>query len=87
MKILFVPFAPSLAHITRCLSVAETMKSEGNDCFFAVGIEGKNIIEKAGFGLAVVPEVDSETFKKEDGRSLTAPDELLQMLEIIEVLE
>jgi UDP:flavonoid glycosyltransferase YjiC (YdhE family) len=67
MKILFIPFAPSLAHMTRCLSIAETMKAEKNDCFFAVGIEGKNFIEKAGFNLSIVPEVDSDTFKNDRG--------------------
>ncbi len=67
MKILFVPFTPSLAHMTRCLSIAETMKAENNECLFAVGIEGKNFIEKAGFPTYIIPEVDSETFKNDRG--------------------
>jgi len=67
MKILFVPFTPSLAHITRCLSVAGTMKAENNDCLFAVGVEGKDFIEKAGFTVSIVPEITSETFKNGRG--------------------
>jgi UDP:flavonoid glycosyltransferase YjiC (YdhE family) len=67
MKILFIPFTPSLAHMTRCLSIAETMRDEKNECLFAGGKEGKEFIEKAGFKFSVVPEVDTNTFKKDRG--------------------
>ena len=67
MKILFLPFTPSLAHITRCLSIADTMKANNHNCLFAVGTEGKEFINKAGYHAAIVPEIDSETFKKSKG--------------------
>ena len=67
MRILFIPFTPSLAHMTRCLSVAETMKAEKNECLFAIGIEGKEFIEKAGFNCTEIPEIDSVTFKNSRG--------------------
>jgi UDP:flavonoid glycosyltransferase YjiC (YdhE family) len=67
MKILFVPFAPSLAHMTRCLSIAENLNSAGNSCLFAIGSEGKDFIEKAGFKTVFLPEIDSLTFKNDRG--------------------
>jgi UDP:flavonoid glycosyltransferase YjiC (YdhE family) len=67
MKILFIPFTPSLAHITRCLSIADTMRADHHDCRFAVGIEGKDFITKAGYNVVIVPEIDSATFKTSNG--------------------
>jgi UDP:flavonoid glycosyltransferase YjiC (YdhE family) len=67
VKILFIPFTPSLAHMTRCLSIAETMKMEHAECLFAVGTEGRDFIEKAGFPINIIPEIDSDTFKNDRG--------------------
>lgn len=67
MRILFIPFTPSLAHMTRCLSIADTMKAYNHDCMFAVGVEGKDFITKAGYNVSIVPEIDSTTFKNSNG--------------------
>jgi UDP:flavonoid glycosyltransferase YjiC (YdhE family) len=67
MKILFIPFTPSLAHMTRCLSIAETLKAKDNECMFAIGTEGKDFIEKAGFSTKTIPEIDTESFKNDRG--------------------
>jgi MGT family glycosyltransferase len=67
MKILLVPFAPSLAHITRCLSVAESMKARGHDCRFALGSEGEGIIRKAGFTTYLLPDISGEVFRNVKG--------------------
>jgi UDP:flavonoid glycosyltransferase YjiC (YdhE family) len=36
---LFVPFAPSLAHVSRCLAVAKAWRERGHRAVFAVGPE------------------------------------------------
>ena len=88
MKILLAPFAPSLAHITRCLLIAERLKDEKHECLFVVGVEGKNVIEKAGFKTVPVPEVDSVTFRKDRGWKWLTKDyfreNLLAELQIID---
>ena len=67
MKTLFFPFAPSLAHLTRCLSLAETLQGLNHECLFAVGPEGKSLVEKAGYVTRCVPEVESAVFKNSRG--------------------
>jgi len=47
--------------------MAETMKAKGDECMFAIGTEGKDFIEKAGFRTKTIPEIDSESFKNDRG--------------------
>ncbi len=73
MKSLFVPFAPSLAHVSRCLAVAEAWRSRGHDALFAVGEERAEMVRQAGFETRSLPEVPGRTFRADRGwRWLTA---------------
>ena len=57
MSSLFVPFAPSLAHVSRCLAVAEAWCTQGHTAMFAVGTERVKMVKKAGFEAHPLPEV------------------------------
>jgi MGT family glycosyltransferase len=73
MKSLFVPFAPSLAHVSRCLAVAEAWRSRGHDAIFAIGEERAEMVRQAGFETRSVPEVPGRIFRTDRGwRWLTA---------------
>jgi MGT family glycosyltransferase len=73
MKSLFVPFAPSLAHVSRCLAVAEAWRSRGHDAVFAIGDERAELVCQAGFETRSLPEVPGQTFRADRGwRWLTA---------------
>jgi UDP:flavonoid glycosyltransferase YjiC (YdhE family) len=63
MKALFVPFAPSLAHVSRCLAVAEAWRAKGHTALFAVGAERDALVRSAGFDTRPVPEVAGEVFR------------------------
>jgi len=67
MKALFVPFAPSLAHVSRCLAVAEAWRKRGHTATFAVGVERVALVEAAGFNTFPVPEVTGEVFRTDRG--------------------
>ena len=52
MKALFVPFASSLAHVSRCLAVAEAWRAKGHTAIFAVGPEQADLVcGAAGAGV------------------------------------
>jgi UDP:flavonoid glycosyltransferase YjiC (YdhE family) len=73
MKGLFVPFAPSLAHVSRCLAVAEACRARGHTAVFAVGPERVPMVQEAGFEVHPVPEVSGAVFRTDRGfRWLTA---------------
>jgi UDP:flavonoid glycosyltransferase YjiC (YdhE family) len=73
MKALFVPFAPSLAHMSRCLAVAEAWRARGHTAVFAAGPERTAMVQAAGFDLHPVPEVPGAVFRSDRGfRWLTA---------------
>jgi len=63
LKALFVPFAPSLAHVSRCLAVAEAWRARGHSALFAVGPEKESLVRAAGFDTRPLPEVSAETFR------------------------
>jgi MGT family glycosyltransferase len=67
MKALFVPFAPSLAHVSRCLAVAEAWKRAGHTAIFAVGEERSEMVRGAGFDARSLPEVPGGVFRKDRG--------------------
>jgi UDP:flavonoid glycosyltransferase YjiC (YdhE family) len=67
MKALFVPFAPSLAHVSRCLAVAEAWRAQGYTAMFAVGTERVQMVKKAGFVAHPLPEVPGEVFRTGQG--------------------
>ncbi len=67
MRALFVPFAPSLAHVSRCLAVAEAWRSRGHTAFFAIGEERMEMVRKAGFETRPVPEVPGRIFRTDQG--------------------
>jgi len=64
MKALFVPFAPSLAHVSRCLAVAEAWRARGHTALFAVGPERRDMVERAGFEARSLPEVPAAVFRR-----------------------
>jgi UDP:flavonoid glycosyltransferase YjiC (YdhE family) len=73
MKALFIPFAPSLAHVSRCLAVAEAWRARGHTAAFAIGPERTAMVQAAGFDPHPVPEVPSAVFRSDQGlRWLTA---------------
>ena len=57
MKALFVPFAPSLAHVSRCLAVAEAWRAKGHTAIFAVGPEQADLVR----GAAPLPSIMAGT--------------------------
>jgi UDP:flavonoid glycosyltransferase YjiC (YdhE family) len=67
MKVLLVPFAPSLAHVGRCLAMAEILKAAGFQILFAIGPERISMIQKAGFETRPLPEVSGAAFRSERG--------------------
>jgi UDP:flavonoid glycosyltransferase YjiC (YdhE family) len=67
MKALFVPFAPSLAHVTRCLSVAEAWRDAGHEAVFAVGSERTKFISENGYEVHEVPEIPKQVFLSDRG--------------------
>jgi UDP:flavonoid glycosyltransferase YjiC (YdhE family) len=70
---LFVPFAPSLAHVSRCLAVAEAWRARGHRAVFAVGQERMAMVQDAGFEAHALPEVTGHVFRSDRGlRWLTA---------------
>jgi UDP:flavonoid glycosyltransferase YjiC (YdhE family) len=69
MKALFVPFAPSLAHVSRCLAVAEAWRTRGHTALFAVGPERRDMVENAGFEAQPLPEVSATVFRSGRGFS------------------
>ncbi len=73
MKALFVPFAPSLAHVSRCLAVADAWGLRGHTAVFAVGEERRELVRDAGFETRPLPEVPGSVFRSDQGwRWLTA---------------
>jgi UDP-N-acetylglucosamine--N-acetylmuramyl-(pentapeptide) pyrophosphoryl-undecaprenol N-acetylglucosamine transferase len=71
MRALFVPFAPSLAHVTRCLAVAEAWRERGHTAVFALGLERSELVRNAGFEIRPVPEVAGTEFRTRGFRWLT----------------
>jgi UDP:flavonoid glycosyltransferase YjiC (YdhE family) len=67
MRALFVPFAPSLAHVSRCLAVAEAWCTQGHTAMFAVGTERVQMVKNAGFDAFPLPEVPGEVFRTDRG--------------------
>jgi UDP:flavonoid glycosyltransferase YjiC (YdhE family) len=63
LKALFVPFAPSLAHVSRCLAVAEAWRTRGHTATFAVGPERADLVRAAGFDARPLPEVPGAVFR------------------------
>jgi UDP:flavonoid glycosyltransferase YjiC (YdhE family) len=63
MKALFIPFAPSLAHVSRCLAVAEVWRARGHTALFAVGAERNELVRAAGFETRLLPEVSGQVFR------------------------
>jgi hypothetical protein len=75
MKALFIPFAPSLAHVTRCLSVADTWQKLGNIAYFAIGAERMSLPEEFGYKTFELPEVTSDVFRIDRGMKWLIPEE------------
>lgn len=67
MKALFVPFAPSLAHVSRCLAVAEAWRALGHEAVFAIGSERSAMVQDAAFATRPVPEVPGAVFCTDRG--------------------
>lgn len=67
MRALFAPFAPSLAHVSRCLSVAEAWRGRGHTAIFAVGEERVEMVHNAGFETRPLPEVAGRVFRSDKG--------------------
>lgn len=67
MKALFIPFAPSLAHVSRCLAVAEAWCAQGHTAIFAVGAERVEMVQNAGFETHSLPEVPGTVFRADRG--------------------
>lgn len=67
MKALFVPFGPSLAHVSRCLAIAEAWSTQGHTAVFAVGSERVEMVQSAGFETRSLPEVPGEVFRADQG--------------------
>lgn len=73
MKALFVPFAPSLAHVSRCLAVAEAWRDRGHVAIFAIGAERSALVHTAGFETRPVPEVAGAVFRTDRGLRWFSP--------------
>ncbi len=71
MRALFVPFAPSLAHVSRCLAVGEAWREMGHSAVFALGREREDLVRGAGFETRTVPEVTGVSFRTRGFRWLT----------------
>lgn len=67
MKALFVPFAPSLAHVSRCLAVADAWRLRGHTAIFAIGEERREMVRDAGFEARPLPEVPGNVFRSDRG--------------------
>ena len=67
MKALFVPFGPSLAHVSRCLAVAEAWCAQGHTAVFAVGTERVEMVQNAGFETHSLPEVSGKVLRTARG--------------------
>jgi len=67
MHALFVPFAPSLAHVSRCLALAEAWQANGHTAIFAIGSEQAATVRNAGFETRPVPEVPGLVFRTDQG--------------------
>lgn len=62
LKALFMPFAPSLAHVSRCLALAEAWQARGHAAVIAIGAERRALVDSAGFEARTVPEVSGARF-------------------------
>lgn len=82
MKALFVPFAPSLAHVSRCLAVAEAWRSRGHEAIFAVGRERLVMVRQAGFEAQAVPEVAGAVFRADRGFRWLTPEYFQSNLDV-----
>jgi UDP:flavonoid glycosyltransferase YjiC (YdhE family) len=80
MKALFVPFAPSLAHVSRCLAVAEAWRAKGHVAVFAVGPERTEMVQTAGFEAHPVPEVPGAIFRTDRGFQWLTREHFIQNL-------
>lgn len=49
-KILFLPHSDGLAHITRCLAIADLLPKSKYHIRFAVSMDKRNFVRKAGYG-------------------------------------
>jgi UDP:flavonoid glycosyltransferase YjiC (YdhE family) len=67
VKALFVPFAPSLAHVSRCLAVADAWRAKGHTATFAVGAERIGMVRDAGYETHPLPEVSGRVFRTDRG--------------------
>jgi UDP:flavonoid glycosyltransferase YjiC (YdhE family) len=67
MKALFVPFGPSLAHVSRCLTIAEAWCTQGHTAIFAVGTERVEMVQNAGYETHPLPEVPGDVFRADQG--------------------
>jgi UDP-N-acetylglucosamine--N-acetylmuramyl-(pentapeptide) pyrophosphoryl-undecaprenol N-acetylglucosamine transferase len=67
LRILLIPFAPSLAHVSRCLAVAEACQVRGHRICFGVGAERIPLVESAGFNASPLPEVSGSAFRSDRG--------------------
>jgi UDP:flavonoid glycosyltransferase YjiC (YdhE family) len=67
MHALFIPFAPSWAHVSRCLALAEAWRANGHTATFAIGPEQLATAQNAGFETRPVPEVSGAVFRTDRG--------------------
>jgi MGT family glycosyltransferase len=67
MHALFIPFAPSWAHVSRCLALAEAWRANGHTATFAIGPEQFATAQNAGFETRPVPEVPGAVFRADQG--------------------
>lgn len=67
MKVLLLPFAPSLAHVSRCLALAELLRQSNHEPVFGLGAEKAGMVQRAGFEAHALPEVSGETFRQDVG--------------------
>jgi UDP:flavonoid glycosyltransferase YjiC (YdhE family) len=81
VKALFVPFAPSLAHVSRCLAVAEAWRAGGHAAAFAVGTERTAMVQAAGFETHPLPEVPGAVFRTDQGLRWLTSEYFAQNLE------
>lgn len=81
MKALFVPFAPSLAHVSRCLAVAEAWRARGHAVVLAVGPERTAMVRDAGFETHPLPEVPGDVFRTDQGFGWLTADYFAQNLD------
>lgn len=80
MKALFVPFAPSFAHMSRCLAIAEAWREQGHVAVFAVGCERITMILDAGFDAYPLPELPGAVFRTAKGFRWLTQDYIKQNL-------